>query len=233
MYLEDVEKNNNITNKVNTIFSTIKLFDLKNENIKKKINKINDIYIQYEFNRNLDLDNTSSYLKFQVELLQNEINYYNNIKKIFIKKFSDDLYNISENIILILISINDLDIGYNEEKNNIMNHILKIVKKKNNINIIKLEGLIKITFNNLKLVKDFIDLFEKFILKTEDENIKNNIHSKKLKINLMNKKNNLNNEYNKYYDELMEFITYFNDLSNNIQLNRQEIYKFLMDNKDI
>ena len=49
----------------------------------------------------------------------------------------------------------------------------------------------------------------------------------------MNKKNNLNNEYNKYYDELMEFITYFNDLSNNIQLNRQEIYKFLMDNKDI
>ena len=51
----------------------------------------------------------------------------------------------------------------------------------------------------------------------------------------MNKKNNLNNEYNKYYEELIEFINYFYDLSNNIQnqLNRQEIYKFLMDNKDI
>ena len=51
----------------------------------------------------------------------------------------------------------------------------------------------------------------------------------------MNKKNNLINKYNKYYEELIEFINYFYDLSNNIQnqLNRQEIYKFLMDNKDI
>ena len=130
MYVEDNENSNDITNKVNQIFSTIKLFDSKNENINKKIKKINDIYIQYEFNRNLNLDNTSSYLKFQVELLQNEINYYNNIKNIFFKKFTNDLYNISENIILILISINDLDIGYDEEKNNIMKKILKIVKKK-------------------------------------------------------------------------------------------------------
>ena len=90
--------------------------DLKIEEIEKKITEINHIYIQYEFNKNLKLEQPLSYLKFQVDFLYNEKKYFYNIKKYFTKKFVDELYGISDFIILILISLEDLDIGYTEEK---------------------------------------------------------------------------------------------------------------------
>ena len=93
-----------INNKTNKIYDTINIIDKKLEEINKKISEINDIYIQYEFNRNLKLGLTTSYLKFQTEVLFNERKYYCKIKNIIMKKFIKELYNISEKVILILIS---------------------------------------------------------------------------------------------------------------------------------
>ena len=143
--------------------------------------------MNYEFNKNLNLNQPNSYLKFQVDLLNNEKKYYNGIKNIFFTKFVKELYNISEYIILILISMEDLDIGYQADKQNIMKKVQKI-KKVKNTDSGKIFELVNITINNLKLTKKFIDLFENFILFHESDDNKKNIHSKNLNNNLMNKK---------------------------------------------
>ena len=120
--MSDVDE---INTKVNFIMTVLNKMELKIEEIQKKINDITQIYTQYIFNKNLKLHQTNSYLKFQIDFLFNEKNYFSNIKNYFIKKFVEDLYGISEYIILILISLDNLDIGLITEKNNIMNKIIK------------------------------------------------------------------------------------------------------------
>ena len=160
-----------INMKTNKIYNIVEMLNRKVEKINIKIKEINDIYMKYEFNKNLDYNQSNTYLRFQAELLQNEKKYYTSIKKTFFKKFIHDLYEISDFIILILISMDDLDIGLENEKLNIKRKILKS-KKQNVLDIGKILELINITMNNLGLTKDFIDLFENFINETDEENKK-------------------------------------------------------------
>ena len=223
-----------LNNNTNFIMKVLNKIDIKIEEIEKKITQINHIYIQYEFNKNLGLDQPNSYLKFQVDFLFNEKKYFSNIRKYFIKKFVDELYGISEYIILILISLDDLDIGYADEKSNIMKKIINVSEQKN-INSSKITELVNSIMNNLKLSNDFINLFQKFIIVSCNQNKKKNIHSKNLKINLMNKKNHLELEMNKYCQQLNILITYFFDFSKSIdlQLDKQKLLHFFIDNKNI
>jgi len=218
-----------VNNKLNFIFSTLELIEKKIENIEKQIKDINSVYMNYEFNKNLNLNQPNSYLKFQVDLLNNEKKYYNGIRNIFLTKFVKELYNISEYIILILISMEDLDLGYQSEKQNIMKKVLKI-KKIKNANSGTIFELINITINNLKLTKKFVDLFENFILSHESDDRKKNIHSKNLNNNLTNKKNHYELEYKKYLDQLNILIDYFNQLALNVnnQFKNHEILKFFI-----
>ena len=223
-----------VSNKTNFIMKVLKKIDSKVEEIDRKITEINHIYIQYEFNKNLKLEQANSYLKFQVDFLFNEKKYFTNIKKYFLKKFVEELYGISDYIILILISIEDLDIGYLEEKDNIMNKIIKVSQQKN-INSGKITELVNIILNNLKLSNDSIKLFEKFILTSHNQNRKKNIHSKNFKINLMNKKNHLDLENKKYTQQLDILINYFFDFAKSIdlQLDKQKLLHFFVNNKNI
>ena len=223
-----------VSTKTNFIMKLLSKIDTKNEEIEKKITQINHIYIQYEFNKNLKLEKPNSYLKFQVDYLYNEKKYFSNIKKYFIKKFVEDLYDISDNIIIILISLDNLDIGFIDEKNNIMNKIIKVSYQKN-INSGKITELVNIILNNLKQANDFIKLFERFIVVSHNQNRKKNIHSKNLKINLMNKKNHLELEKEKYTEQLDILINYFYDFSKSIdlQLDKQKLLHFFVDNKNI
>lgn len=223
-----------ISNKTNFIMKVLKKIDSKVEEIDRKITEINHIYIQYEFNKNLKLEQANSYLKFQVDFLFNEKKYFTNIKKYFLKKFVEELYGISDYIILILISIEDLDIGYIEEKDNIMNKIIKVSQQKN-INSGKITELVNIILNNLKLSNDSIKLFEKFIITSHNQNRKKNIHSKNFKINLMNKKNHLELENKKYTQQLDILINYFFDFAKSIdlQLDKQKLLHFFVNNKNI
>ena len=223
-----------ISNKTSYIMKVLNKIDLKIEEIEKKITEINHIYIQYEFNKNLKLEQPNSYLKFQVDFLYNEKKYFFNIKKYFTKKFVDELYGISDFIILILISLEDLDIGYIEEKKNIMNKIIKVVNQKV-INSSKITELVNSINNNLKLSYDSIKLFEKFILTSHNQNRKKNIHSKNLKINLMNRKNHIELETKKYSEQLDILINYFYEFSTSIemQLDKQKLLHFFINNKNI
>ena len=223
-----------ITTETNFIMKLLSKLDSKIEDIDKKITQINHIYIQYEFNKNLKLEKPNSYLKFQVDFLFNEKEYFSNIRNYLIKKFVEDLYDISDNIIIILISLDNLDIGYLDQKLNIMNKIIKVSYQKN-INSSKITELVSIILNNLKLCNDFIKLFEKFIITSHQKNRKKNIHSKNFKINLMNKKNHIDLETNKYTEQLDSLINYFYEFSQGIdlQVDKQKLLHFFVDNKNI
>ena len=189
--------------------------------------------MNYEYNKNLNLNQTNTYLKFQVNLLNNEKMYYSNIKKFFIRKFTNDLYNILDHVIIILVSMNDLDIGFKDEKKKLFKQILRFSKIRD-MNKAKVIELINVTINNVKIIKNFTNLFEKYIENNVKTNKANNIHSKLLKINLINKKKHYDLEYNTYLEQLIELINYFDDYSKSInkQQENQDILKFFINNKN-
>lgn len=225
MHIDD----NSINEKINYIFSIIDLIESKINNIDIKIKEITNIYILYQFNKNLNLKHPNSYLKFQIDLLYNDKKYYNYIKKILVKKFTDELIQISENIIVVFISMEDLDIGFRDEKTNIIKKISKI-KKNNVLNKSKIYELINITSNNLKQTNKFLELFEKFIRETDNNNKKNNIHSKNLEINLENKKCQYEIEFKKYLKQFILLLEYFESfcISLNKQIKNQETLNFFV-----
>jgi hypothetical protein len=231
IYMESKINEIEINEKTTKIFKIVEMIIHQIDSINKKKSEINDIYIQYEFNKNLKLNLTTSYLKFQLGVLNNEKQYYSKLKLIFLNKFIEELYSISNFIILLIISMRDLDIGHNEEKKNIIRKILKVKKKKfNQIDIGKLSELVQIILNNMRLIKKFLDLFEKFIIDTENDNQRNNIHSKNFKVNLMSKKNHLELEYNKFCFQMKELIDYFYNFTVCIekQLKKQEVLLFTL-----
>lgn len=217
------DHNNKINNKINNLNLTITNLNNLICKIDNNIESINNIYMNYEYNKNLNLNKTNSYLKFQVDLLNNEKIYYSNIKNFILTKLMNEIYYLSENIIIILTTIHDLDIGLKEEKKILFDQILKFKKQKQISNIKILES-VNITTNNLKLINEYIRLFEKYILDNENTNLKNNIHIKYFKINLMNKKKHYDLEYNKCFSQFIELLDYFNSLCDSINNQYKNTY---------
>ena len=194
--------------KINYITNILHQLDINLESIEKKLHQINQIFMKCEFNKNLKLTQSNSYLKFQVNILTTEKNYYTKIKNLVVQKIFKELYNIYNFNILLLISLENLDYGYITEKRNNMQKIIK-VKKLKKLDYNKLTEVNNIINNNSSLIKKLLDLFEKFILHSSAKHKKKNLHTKTLKINLMNNKEHINLEYIKCDKQLEILIDYF------------------------
>ena len=229
-YIIETLNADDITLKINKIISAIDILDTNIEKIQSKIKDITEIYMRFEFNKNLSLKKTNSYLRFQVELLQNEKQYYSNIKKIILDKLSVEIYDIAEYSLIILISLEDIDIGFNEEKQNIIKKITKI-KKRNKTNPDDIVQLLNATIKNLNLIYEFLKLIQRYIDKIINDSSKNNIHCNNFEISIQNKKNRILLEYNRYCEQLKESVNYFLECSNAIinQLKNQEIFNFFIE----
>lgn len=216
--------------KVTKIMKTIELLETTIDKIQKKIADINDIYMRFEFNNTLSLKKTNSYLTFQAHLLQNEKLYYTNIKKIILNKLSKEIYEIAEYSLLILISLNNINIENELAKKNLMKKITKI-KKYKKVTSNKIIELINCVLKNLTLINEFLELIENYINQVQNQTKQKNIHSKNFKISIMTRKNHILLEYTKYCDQLKELIDYFLECSNSIisQLKKQDIFKFFIE----
>lgn len=221
-----------INAKLTKIMKTIELLDNTTEKIQQKIAEINEIYMRFEFNKTLALKKTNSFLKFQVKLLQNEKNYYSNVRNIILNKLSSEIFDIAEFSLLILISLNDINIENEIAKKNIMDKIVKI-KKYKNITTSKIIELINSALKNLNLISEFLELIQKFIVQIQKETEQKNIHSKNFRISIMNRKNHILLEYTKHCEQMKEVIEYFLGCSNSItsQLEKQELFKFFIEEK--
>ena len=217
-----------LSKKINKILSSIRKIEIFIEKIKNKIAEINEIYIKFEFNKNLAFTKTNSYLKFQVELLKNEKAYYTKVKKKITAKLSAEIYEISEYIILILISMENLDINRREEIKQVMGKIINISKKEiyNNSQMVE---LVISTNHNIELVSDFIQLFDSFIDSLDTISKQKNLHCKTLRLTLTNKKNHIKIEYEKYHEQLKETLNYFVGCSDAIsyQIENNKLLTFI------
>ena len=107
-------------NKLNKNIFTIKnkVFTLTNINFKLEQNKM----LVHEGNNKL---------QFQTDILKNELYYYKNIYDIILNKYSKELYDLIEYILIILISLNKFEIDNKEEQKNIFSKIIYTKKNKN------------------------------------------------------------------------------------------------------
>lgn len=222
---------NGILSKVNDICSVFKILENNINNISKKIDDVNKVYYKLDFNSSIDINDTKSYLKFQITVLQNEKNYYVNIKKYIFERFTKDIYFILESIIMVLSSIENLNITTQEIKN-LLKSVSKIKNYKNiskkNIDIATINDMINSIIHNLNIIDDFTKLFNTYIINTTKRNSLKNYHCNNLKTNLEVKKNHITLEYQKYVNKMNELIEYFTKCTNqlNEQMKHQNIQKF-------
>ena len=194
---------NNLEDKTYNIITNLQSM---NDNIfvlKKKIILLDNINKKLEKNKMLKHDNNNNLL-FQSNILKNEYSYYTNIYDIILDKYSKELYELSEYILIIIIALNKLEIENNDSKQLIYNKII-YTKQLGNINTGKLKEIINNIINNLKIVDEFIKLFDSYINKLTLDNSDKNIHNNNFELAIKYKKESIILEYNKYCDKFIIF----------------------------
>ncbi len=222
---------NNLENNTSNIISNLQNL---NENItllKQKIIMINNINSKLEKNRILRQDANNN-LCFQSNMLKNEFSYYTNIYNIILNKYFKELSELSQYILIILISLNKLEIDNIEKKKIIYNKIIfprKILKKNSG----NLNELFKNIINNLKVVDEYIKLFNNYINDLKSQNNNKNLHSNNFEINIKYKKDVITLEYNKYCDKFNKTIDYFMICSDCVisQIETSKLLKFFLEIK--
>jgi len=217
--------------KTNKIMDNIETLNSKVTIIKKKILTINNVNQKLEKNKILKQDENSN-LAFQSVMLKNEFSYYLNIYNFTKSKYSKELKELSEYILIILVSLNKLEIGNDEKKKEIFNQIIYANKNEK-----KTTGDLKDIFNNiinnLKLVDKFIKLFDEYIKQLKTQNNSKNLHSNNFEININYKKEIITIEYKKYCDKFVKTINYFLQCTDNVinQLDTSNLLKFFLNLK--
>tara|TARA_B110000285_G_C14675853_1_gene402455 strand:+ start:231 stop:578 length:348 start_codon:yes stop_codon:yes gene_type:complete len=107
---------NVLENKTTTIIANLQILNQNISVLKNKIIQINNINSKLEKNKILKQESNNN-LSFQCDMLKNEFLYYTNIYNIILDKYSKDLYELSEYILIILYSLNKLEIDNTEKKN--------------------------------------------------------------------------------------------------------------------
>ena len=228
------KQTNNIINHTNIIIDNLHLLDKNISKIKKKISKITKIYLQLEKNKILVIDQSSNYLRFQLLVLKNECSYYKNLYTLILNKYTTEIYELSDYIYMILISLNKLEIEKEYDKTNISNKIIHI-KKTHNISYGKLNEIINSTINNLKLINEYVILFDCYINKTVSNNNIENIHNNTYEISIKNKKDTVILEYNKFYNQFLKIVSYFKECSECTihQIDTSKLLNFFLKSKSI
>jgi cell division septum initiation protein DivIVA len=94
------------------------------------VDNISKLFYQLSYNSSLPSSDTNSYLKFQIEQLENEKSYFTNIKRSLKEKLVTDIYTISESILMLLSSIENIKIDQEAEKKSILKKIFALKKFK-------------------------------------------------------------------------------------------------------
>lgn len=101
----------------------------------KRLTASASCFYQLSYNSSIPSSDTNSYLKFQIEQLENEKSYFTNIKRSLKEKLVTDIYTISESILMLLSSIENIKIDQEAEKKSILKKTFALKKFKKNGNI--------------------------------------------------------------------------------------------------
>lgn len=209
-----------------SIFRVVEQLKSATEKVQTKIVEINRTI--HKFNQNSLLDMQNLYLSFQISLLTNEKEYYANLVRLIEEKLYTDLVRIYEKILMLITSLETLDIEHDEEKNNIIQGVRK-TQRTDQISCSEVINLASCSLSNLELVKRFIDLFEEYIRKLTSEHKRDNIHCANLTLTLNMRKKHIEVEHQKYHAQLHDLIAYFIGCTQSVskQLEHQTLLAFL------
>lgn len=226
----DTKKHNDLSNNVTQICESFNMLASNIDKIDRKIEDITKIFYKLSYNASLESSDTNSFLKFQIELLNVEKNYYSLLRRNIKSKFVTEMHEIGEHILMLLGSVDNIKMDLNREKENILKRVCPL-KKNNELETSSIIENVNGTINNLELIKEFVEVFDKFINDTIENNRKENIHCNNFKVNLESKKSHILLEYKKFYNKLEELISYFLECTNElkIQLKNQKLLSFLTD----
>ena len=220
--------------KTEFIISNLNNLDTNISKIKKKINLINKVYQKLLKNKVLVNNTDNTYLLFQTQILQNEHRYYKTHYDLILKKYAAEIFELSEYICMVLLSLHKLEIDDVSSKNLIIGKMITY-QKPSRINYGKVTEMIHNTIHNLKLVEEFVQLFNKYVQNTMKYNQKVNIHNNNYEQTIQNKKKTVLVEYEKHCDRFIKLIEYFKKCSESImqQINSSEFLKFFLTEKTI
>jgi len=198
----------NIKDNFNLICDEIKKIKDKINKSEKNLNIISD-------NKLLSQDSTNSNLILQINILKNQHIYINSLINIVLDTFSNEIQELIGETTKILKILNSLEYEPHSKKIEILEKIKKI-KLIETVNFAILNENIDILFNNLPLIKEFIDLFTDFIEETKTVSLKDNVHNNVYELDIYYKKEKLLLEYKKCNETFSNTIDYFNKVTENI-----------------
>ena len=223
-----------ILKKTDFIIKNLNNLDTNISKIKRKIALINKVYQKLLKNKILINSPDNTYLLFQTQILQNENRYYKTHYDLILKKYAAEVCELSEYICMVLYSLHKLEIDNVTAKNLIISRMIQY-QKPQKINYGKLTEMINNTIHNLKLIDEFVKLFEKYVQNTMKYNNRANIHNNNFENSILNKKKTILMEYQKYCDKFIKLIEYFRQCSASImqQIDTSDFLKFFLTEKTI
>ena len=186
--------------------------------IKEKITKTESNLSIINENKLLTQNLNNSNLLLQISVLKNEHIYVNSLINIILETFSHDIQQLVENTTKILTILNCLEYEPHSKKKELLEKIKKI-KLTDTFSLSLLNENINILFNNLPLIKEFINLFDLFIGETKENSLKENVHNTVYELDIFYKKEKLLLEYNKCNDLFLKTIEYFKSVTEKILKN--------------
>ena len=209
---------------------TIKLFYTNIEehinNYNNKFKNLNSKIVSLMGKQYLDINCSLDLLKYQKNLVKFEIDYFTNQRNIFTSEFKNQLYNISEKVTILYISLLNINKDIKEDLNNNSNEqpIKRSFLKDDYLKII---NDIKENFSN---IKELLLNLKKYNIELDKELNDKNYHCRTLNNNINNKRILIYINYKKSYDIFSNTLKYFSEYSE-IFINKIKEdfnYKFLV-----
>ena len=216
---ENIEIIANIKNNFTLINEEINKIKDKIKKSEKHLNSMND-------DKLLAQDVVNSNLILQIDVLKTKHIYINSLVNKIVETFYDEITELINGTIKILNILNSIEYKPQNKKFEILEKIKKI-RLNDNISISLLNEHIDIVFNNLPLIKEFIDLFTEFIEETKNISLKDNVHNTVYETDIFYKKEKLLLEYNKSNKVFSNTIIYFDKVIENTlkDINESNIIK--------
>lgn len=182
-----------------------------------KVDELNKLVANLMKNKSINLDDTCKILAFQIEILNNEKTYVQNLKNIFLTRFQKDIYEIGEKIMVVATSINTIQ--FEEEEINRNKSQKKVIPVKKSLENKSIHANIDSIYNNLNIIKDtvaYLDNCLEYVNQNVTDHISTesiaNTHSNSLKL----KRDYINVEFKQHYEAFKSRVNYFAELLSNL-----------------
>lgn len=168
----------------------------------------------------LQLDDATQLLKFQYQIIQNEIYNLHTLKTLTVTNINLILYELSENITLFAAS------NLNIYKEIDIYQSTRVIKMSNNMDN-KNKILTDIVYN-LNFIRELLIDLQKYNDTLSDEMANHNFHCKTLKSDLHNSREHIYCEFNKFINTLDKTINYFIEFSDiiNQKISNKQVLNF-------